>query len=87
VTGGTGDSTGRNVIGGAGGGVGGNGGGARSAACYFTKHPSARCFNGLARSVVVRVHPLKEWKHMFGAVGGPERKQPLVLLVEMLGFG
>jgi hypothetical protein len=74
VTGGTGDGTGRTFIGGAGGGVGGNCGGARCAARYLTTRPSTRCSNGFARSVVLRVLLLEEWKHMLGAVGGPERK-------------
>jgi len=59
VSGGTSDSTGRAFIGSAGGGVGGNCGGPRSAGRYLTAHPSTRCFNGLARPVVLRVHLLK----------------------------
>jgi hypothetical protein len=74
VTGGTGDRSGRSVIGGSRGGVGGNGGGARCAALYLTTRPGTRGFNGFARSVILRVLLLEEWKHMLGAVGGPERK-------------
>jgi hypothetical protein len=74
VTGGTGGGARRTFIGVAGGGVGGNGGGARCAARYLTTHPGTRCFNGFARSVVLRVLLLEEWKHMLGTVGGPERK-------------
>ena len=85
VTGCTGDGTSRIFIGSAGGSVGGNCGGARNAAHYLTTHPGTRGFNGFARSVVLRVLLLKQWKHMLGAVGGPERKQSLVLLVEMPG--
>jgi hypothetical protein len=74
VTGGTGGGAGRTFIGGAGGGVGGNCGCSRRAARYLTTHPSTCCFNGFARSVVLRVLLLEEWKHVLGAVGGPERK-------------
>jgi hypothetical protein len=74
VTGGTGDGTGRTFIGGAGGGVGGNCGGARTAARYLTTHPSTRCFNGFARSVVLRVLLLEIWEHVLCAVGGPEHQ-------------
>jgi hypothetical protein len=74
VTGGTGDGLGRTFIGIAGGGVGGNCGGACRATRYLATCPSTPCFNGFARSVVLRVLLLKEWQHMLGAVGGPERK-------------
>ena len=74
VTGGTGGSARRTFIGGAGGGVGDNCGRARCAARYLTPHPGTRRFNGFARPVVLRVLLLEEWKHMLGAVGGPERK-------------
>jgi len=74
VTGGTGGGAGRTCIGVAGGGVGGKCGGARRAAFYLTPHPGTRRFNGFARPVVMRALLLKEWQHMFGALGGPERK-------------
>ena len=84
VTGGTGGGAGRTFIDGAGGGVGGNCSGACCAIRYPAARPGAPCLNGFARSVVSRVFLLKEWKHMFGAIGGPECKQPLIPLVGML---
>ena len=47
-------------VGGSGGVTGGTGGGARGAARYLTTHPSTRCFNGFAWSVVLRVLLLEE---------------------------
>jgi hypothetical protein len=85
VTCGTGGSSGRAFIGVAGGGMGGNCGGARYAARYLATHPSPRCCNAFARSVVLRVLLLEEWQHMLGTVGGPERLRPLLLFVEPLG--
>jgi hypothetical protein len=69
----------------AGGGVGGNCGCARLAAFNFALRPGASCFNGFARPIISRVFLLEERKHMPGAAGGPERKRPLILLVEMPG--
>lgn len=74
VTGRTGGGPCRTIIGVAGGGVGSNCGGACFATRYLTTHPSTRCFNGFAWPVVLRVLFLEEWKHMLGAIGGPERK-------------
>jgi hypothetical protein len=74
VTGGTRGKLSRTFISGTGGGVGGNGGGARNAALYLTTRPSASGCDCFARSVVLRVLLLEEWKHMLGTVGGPERK-------------
>jgi hypothetical protein len=68
------DRSGSSVLGIAGGGVGCNRGGARRPAPYFPTHPSTRCFNGFARSVVLRVLLLEDWEHMLSAGGGPERK-------------
>src|SRR5437879_1457501 len=70
----SGGRSGRNVLGIAGGGVGGNCGGARRPARDLSTQPSARCFNGSARPVVLRMLLLEERKHMLSAVGGPERK-------------
>ena len=67
------------------GGMGGNGGGACRAAGYLAPRPGSRGFNGLARPVIGRVVCLEVAEHMFGAVGGPARQQPLVLLVSMFG--
>ena len=74
VTGGTGSGTSRTFIDVAGGGVGGNCGDACLATRDLATRPGAPCFNGHAQSGVLRVLLLKEWKHMLGAVGGPERK-------------
>lgn len=74
VTGCAGGRSGCGVIGIPGGGMGGQGGGARRAAPYLTTRPGTRCFDRLARSVVLRVLLLEEREHMLGAVGGPERQ-------------
>jgi hypothetical protein len=75
----------RTFIGGAGGGVGDNCGGARLATPYLATRPGAPGFNGFARPVVLRGVLLEVWEHVLGAVGGPKRKRPLILLVEPFG--
>jgi hypothetical protein len=74
VTGGTGGRSGRSVIGVAGGGVRGKCGGARLADRYLASHPGAACFEGLTRSVVLRVLLLEVGEHVLGADGGPEHQ-------------
>lgn len=86
MAGGTGGGASRTFIRVTGGGMGGNCSGARCAARYLTTHPGTRCFDGFARPVVLRVLLLEEWKRMLGAIGGPERQRPVVLLVEPPGL-
>jgi len=74
VAGGTGGSSGRSVIGVAGGGVSGKCGGARLAHRYLATHPGTPCSEGFARSVVFRVLLLEVWEHVLGAVGSPEHQ-------------
>ncbi len=74
VTGSTRNGTHRTFIRRAGSGVGGNGGGARLAASDLTPRPGTRGGNGFTRTVVLRTVFREDWKHMTGAVGGPERK-------------
>jgi hypothetical protein len=70
VTGGTGGSTGSRVIGVA----GGKCGGARLTHRYLAAHPGTPCFEGFARSVILRVLLLEVREHVLGAVGGPEHQ-------------
>ncbi len=82
VTGGTGGSASRGSICIAGGGMGGKRGGARLAHRDLVTHPRTPCFHGVPRSVVSRVLLLEVWEYVPGAIGGPERQQPMVSLVE-----
>ena len=52
---------------------------------YLATHPGAPCFDGFARSVVLRDLLVEVGKDVLGAVGGPEHQQPVVLLVGSFG--
>ena len=71
VTGGTGCSTGRRVIGIAGGGVRGKCGCACFATRDFITRPGTSCFDSFPRPIVLWVPCLEAWEYMLGAVSGP----------------
>ena len=84
VTGSAGGGAGGTFLGGAGGGVGGDGGGAGLAARDLTSRPGARGLDGCPGPVVARVLLLEEPEYVLGTVSGPQRKRPVVPLVEPL---
>jgi hypothetical protein len=82
MAGGTRSGTGRRVIGSSGGGMSGTRSSSRSAHGDFAAHPATRSFEGFPGSIVVRVLCLEGREHVLGAVRGPERQRPVIVLVE-----
>ncbi len=74
VTGGVCRSLGGRILGVAGGGMGSECGFPCVNHRQVAARPSARCFNGLARPLVFRVHFLKVRERVLGAVCGPDRQ-------------
>ena len=74
VTRSAGRETSRTLVGSAGSAIAGQCGGSRHAGAYFTARPHTRCFNGFARSVIVRVLFPEKSNQMLGAVGSQKRK-------------
>jgi hypothetical protein len=66
--------------------VGGKGSGTRFAHLDFAAHPGSTRFDGAAWSLIVWRWRLKVREHMLGTIGGPQRQQAVVVIVELGGL-
>ncbi len=86
VPGGAGGGTSSGVLRVARGRMGGRRRGPRLADPYLTARPGPRRLDGFAGPVILQPMLFKQRKYVLGAVGGPERERPVVVLADGRSF-